>query len=110
MSSQPEPTSRPWHRYLRFSTRGLIVLVLLIGSWLGWIIRSARIQREAVAAIERAGGSVQYRSAETKSRSWWPKPLVDRLGVDYFDHVVGAGTALPGPRRPVGPDRTPAAA
>jgi internalin A len=37
--------------------RGLILLVLVVGVWLGWIIRSARIQREAVAAIQRAGGT-----------------------------------------------------
>jgi hypothetical protein len=45
---------------LRFSVRGLIVLVLLVGGWLGWIVRNARIQREAVAAIERAGRHVAY--------------------------------------------------
>jgi hypothetical protein len=54
------PVSRPWRRYLRFSVRGLIVLVLVIGAGLGWIVRSARMQREAVAAIKNAGGSVSY--------------------------------------------------
>jgi len=34
-----EPISRPWRRFLRFSVRGLIVLVLLVGVWLGWISR-----------------------------------------------------------------------
>ncbi len=47
------PVSRPWQRFLRFSVRGLIVLVLVIGAGLGWIVRSAQVQREAVAAIER---------------------------------------------------------
>ena len=33
--------SLPWRRYLRFSSvRVLIVAVLLIGGWLGWIVRS----------------------------------------------------------------------
>jgi hypothetical protein len=50
--------ARPWQRFLRFSVRGLIVVVLVIGVWLGWLVRSARIQREAVAAIRIAGGNV----------------------------------------------------
>ena len=36
---------------LLFSLRGLAVIVLMVGCWLGWIVRSARIQREAVAMI-----------------------------------------------------------
>ncbi len=50
--------SRPWQRYLRLSVRSLIVVVVLIGATLGWIARSARLQREAVAAILKAGGHV----------------------------------------------------
>jgi hypothetical protein len=65
MISDPldDPVPHPWRRYLRFSARGLIVLVLLIGGGLGWVVRSvrsARIQRGAVAAIVRGGGSVKY--------------------------------------------------
>ena len=57
---EAEPVSFTWRSSLRFSVRGLVVLVLVIGGWLGWIVRSARIQREAVAAIEKAGGRVKY--------------------------------------------------
>jgi hypothetical protein len=58
MPDQPLPsTQRPW---LRLSVRGLIVLVLVTGGWLGWIVHRARVQREAVVAIERAGGMVWY--------------------------------------------------
>ena len=49
------PVARPWRKCLRFSVRGLIVVVLLVGGWFGWEVRSARIQREAVAAITKAG-------------------------------------------------------
>jgi hypothetical protein len=45
---------------LRFSVRGLIVLVLVVGGWLGWTVRSSRIQRDAVAAIRKADRSVSY--------------------------------------------------
>jgi hypothetical protein len=54
------PISRPWRRFVRFSVRGMIVVVLLVGGWLGWIVRCARIQREAVAAITKSGGLVDY--------------------------------------------------
>ncbi len=45
----------------------MIVVVLLVGGWLGWLVRSARIQREAVAAIQQAGGSVYYYDWEWRS-------------------------------------------
>ncbi len=92
-----EPTRRPWWRYLRFSLRGLIVVVLIIGGSLGWVVHRARVQREAVAAIEKAGGTVVYEgdsgrpiylprkpASELRALSW----LVKRVGVDYFDGVV----------------------
>ncbi len=90
-----EPVSRPWRRFLRLSVRGLIVLVLVIGAWLGWLVRSARIQREAVVAIEDAGGAVSYdwdRMSGNVSvgRPWAPEWLVDLIGVDYFGHVTEA--------------------
>jgi len=90
------PVSRPRRRYLRFSVRGLIVVVFVIGAALGWIVRSARMQRDAVAAVERAGGSVGYDLGWTddpalRNRgSWAPAWLVDTLGVDYFVGVVDA--------------------
>ena len=63
-----EPTRGPWWRRARLSVRGLIILVLVIGGGLGWVVRSAQLQREAVAAIQRAGGRVKY-DWEWKSRS-----------------------------------------
>ena len=39
MTDQAKPVSRPWRRFLRFSVRGMIVVVLVIGVWLGWIVR-----------------------------------------------------------------------
>jgi hypothetical protein len=46
-----------------------------------------------VAAIDRAGGSVrydwQYRDGHsvTNAKPWWPRWLLDHLGVDYFYDV-----------------------
>ena len=89
-----DPVSRPWRRFLRFSVRGLIVLVLVIGGGLGWIVRSARIQREAVAAIVNAGGGVLYDWEWSNGKSIpggkprAPRWIVDLIGVDYFGHVT----------------------
>jgi hypothetical protein len=94
MSSHADPAPHPWRRYLRFSVRGLIVVVLVIGGGLGWVIREAHIQRDAVAAIEKAGGWVRYDWEWRNGNSipggqpWAPGRLVDLIGVDYFGHVV----------------------
>ena len=83
--------SRDWRKYLRFNLRGLVVLVFLTGAGLGWAVHSARVQRNAVAAIQGAGGSVLYdwqRDIANPGKRWVPKWLVDRVGVDYFGHVI----------------------
>ncbi len=105
----PEQLSpKTWRRRLRISVRGLIVLVLIIGAGLGWIVNGARIQREAVAAIRRDGGVVLYdwerngqwqwngQSYESDGEPGAPRWLVDRLGVDYFGHVVSVALREPG--------------
>jgi internalin A len=94
MIDQSRPLSRPWRRFLRFSVRGLIVLVLVIGVWLGWVVRLAHNQRDAVAAIERAGGRVSYDWEWSDGiyspggKPWAPRWLTDLIGVDYFGHVT----------------------
>jgi len=88
------PNERRWWSYLRFSLRGLLVLVLIVGGSLGWLTRSAQIQRDAVSSIRRAGGLVTYDWQQKHGKlnqtttTWAPKWLVDGIGIDYFDHVV----------------------
>ena len=53
MSSHADPVPHTWRRFLRFSVRGLLVLVLVIGAGLGWIVRQAHVQRDAVAALAK---------------------------------------------------------
>jgi Leucine Rich repeat len=94
-----EPNRRPWWRFIRFSLRGLIVIVLVIGGSLGWIVHGARVQSEAVAAIEKAGGVVSYEwegeslicpsPSKRGSGHWVPRWIVKLVGIDYFDHVSG---------------------
>jgi hypothetical protein len=88
------PISHPWRRFLRFSVRGLVVFVVVIGAGLGWTVRQAHIQRDAVAAIERDAGRVDYSWEQSDGVTLpegkpWARPwLVDLIGVDYFVHVT----------------------
>jgi internalin A len=87
----------PAKRRKRFglSLRVLMVLVLLLGGGMGWYAYRARVQREAVAAIEAAGGKVYYdwewngdQAAPPTAKPRWPKWLMDRVGPDYLGNVV----------------------
>lgn len=55
-----DPDNKPKRRWKTISLRGLLLLVLLIALWLGWIVQKARQQREAVAAFQKFGGFVHY--------------------------------------------------
>jgi ABC-type polysaccharide/polyol phosphate export permease len=46
--------SQRWYQ-VRLSVRAMIVLVVVVGCWLGWVAHRARIQREAVQAVMQAG-------------------------------------------------------
>ena len=84
---------------MRFSVRGVIVLVLLAGGILGWIVNQAHVQRDAVAAIRRANGNIEYNLNPNRS-PWWLRWLADRLGIDYVSHVVGVDLVGVGPDGP----------
>jgi hypothetical protein len=79
-----------WRNYLRLSLRALIASILIIGCTLGWAVRTARVQQDAVTMIQKRGGFIwydwQYKDADyvqAKSQPPGPKWLVDRIGVDY---------------------------
>src|SRR4051812_23498883 len=81
-------------RLLRLSLRGMILLVLGLGLWLGWQARRVRLQREAVAAVEEYGGFVRYdwefvdgRPA-TDAAPRVPGWLRRAVGDAYFQEVV----------------------
>jgi hypothetical protein len=96
MSNESETKAAPKRvrRFLRFSLRGLLVVVAICSVWLGIAFHRAREQARAVKAIEAAGGYVLY-DYENASRShfvWgksnFPSWLLDALGIDFF-HDVG---------------------
>ncbi len=102
MPADPAPHS--WRRYLRFSLRGLIFLVILVEAGFGWIVRQAHIQRDAVAAIRKAGGHVAYSwewdhgKAIPGGGPWAASWIVESIGVDFFGHVTHVeigGTSRP---------------
>jgi hypothetical protein len=70
-----------------------VLLVAIVG-WCAWILAGARIQHDAVAAIEKAGGSVVYdwelrdTPLVPTPKPPWLKWLVDHLGVDCFSNVI----------------------
>jgi hypothetical protein len=86
--------SHPRRRFLRLSIRSLIVLVLAIGAALGWIVRQAHPQREAVTAIVKAGGMVDYKIYPGAPAFSWTKPaswssrIGEHIGIDFVDHVA----------------------
>jgi hypothetical protein len=92
-------------RRFMFSLRTMMILVLVFGGWLGWFVRSVQVQRDAVAAVKNAGGSVFYdlerRNAGPNpyrrswipdwlggDQEWLPKWMMRGAGLDYFGNVV----------------------
>ena len=116
MSDFPSHRTDRWHRFIpRMSVRTLMISVLVLGGGFGWVAHLARIQREAISAIRKAGGSIiydwQYDGAELRvvkgtnisinEVPGWPRWLVDRLGVDWFGNVrLGRGGERPGQLAP----------
>jgi hypothetical protein len=74
------------------SVRALMMAVLLVGGGFGWMVHRARVQREAVAAIEAVGGDCTYD---------WQEPIW-RPGSDGLLHETYAD----GPPWPAWVERT----
>ncbi len=84
------PRKRPWWRYLRLSVRGLMLVVLAVGGCLGWWLHLARVQRQAVAAIRAAGGSITYEwdVPGDPSTPGWRRWVAEHVDVDLTSNVV----------------------
>ncbi len=82
-----------WRRPLLIGLTGAIALLMTMAVVAAWISRGAQLQRNAVAAIERRGGQVEYNWDWTDGAKLpagnppWPAWLMRILGVDCFRHV-----------------------
>ncbi len=89
-------TKPPGRRFRpRLSLRSLMIVVLVVGSGLGWYVASARRQAETVAVIRNLGGTVwydwEYRDGEFAPDSQacpWPEWMMKRLGPDCLGSVT----------------------
>jgi hypothetical protein len=84
------PRKRPWWRYLRHSVRGLMLVVLAVAGCLGWWLHLARVQRQAVAAIQAAGGSITYEwdVLGDPGTHGWRRWVAEHVNVDLTSNVV----------------------
>lgn len=85
--SPPSPGLR---RRPRLSLRGLMLLVLVVGGGLGYFDLRARAQRDAVAAVERAGGQVRYdlEADDDGKPTPWARWRIALFGIDRVATVV----------------------
>ena len=92
MTDRAKSVSHPWRRFLRFSVRGMIVLVLVVGGWLGWLVRGCGFSARRLRRLRKQGqSSAMIGSGATVRNARWktlaPRWLVDHFGVDYFGRV-----------------------
>ena len=76
----------------RMNLRVLLLVICVLAIWMGAFIRNVKLQREAVAAIHRAGGSVHYDAVYDIGNGlqrtvWAPRWLTDSLGIDFCSSV-----------------------
>jgi len=87
------PTNR--RRWLRFSVRTILVLMVVMAMSLAWKVNRARAQRKAVEALRNAGVDVVYDYEDSASANGQvavppvPAVWVDLFGIDYFADVYG---------------------
>lgn len=99
-SAEPAPT-RPKRRWLQFSLRTMLVLVLLVAVLCGWLrhkVNQSEQERRAVEAILAMGGKVEYEhekggQADPPGPAWLRALLGDYFfaRVDYVRYPRGVG-------------------
>jgi len=83
---------KPRRRFLRFSLRTFLILLTVGCVWLGYLVNSARRQKESVAALRRLGASVVYD---------YRMPGSVRLVVRRGSPGRGLGNWIPNDRSPI---------
>ena len=91
-----DPVAAPPRRRRRWtlSIRGLILLVLVSGSVIGWKANRVHATRRAIAAVREHGGFVVYDyecvdgKLDASRKSWVPLRLREWLGDEFFHDVA----------------------
>jgi hypothetical protein len=82
--NEPTKTDRPRRRrWFSFRLLSLLIVVTLIGSWLGYHVSRVKQHEAAIGAIQALGGS--YTAEISKSTPNW---LLSLLGEKYFKSVT----------------------
>src|SRR5689334_3901312 len=87
--------SNPRRRWLRFSLRSFMLLVLVVAVSLGWMIHKAREQMIAVAALKEMGCEFAFDNAER-----WPtvlesfRKLLSKNGSRTVIRLYGANSTI----------------
>jgi internalin A len=95
VTEQSIVTEKSKRRWYQFSLRSLLVFVVLVSiamSWLGVRLARARKQREAVEAIEKAGGNVEYEDFADSLVPQWARAV---FGKDFFFDVIAVWVGEP---------------
>lgn len=80
---------KPTRRWFQYSLRSLLVILTALAVWLGVVVNRAREQREAVGAIEAAGGAVYFDwEFEPDRKPHGPVWLRKIIGDDYFQRAT----------------------
>ena len=99
-ANSPAPPRRRW---FRLSLRGMMLLILLIGGGIIWPILTIRTERQAINAIQAAGGQVRFdyldqldisglRHRTEPAAPRWVRRL---LGDELFQNVKGVTLRKP---------------
>ncbi len=90
-----EVTKKPKRRWLRFSLRSFLIVVIFLSAWIGWNMYRVERQRDAVRWV-RMNGGVAYYDYQIDSEGYFlhddqppvPNWLLNILDVNYFSSVV----------------------
>lgn len=113
-TAPPAARRRGWG--LRFSLRGLLIVITLLCVSLAWRLHRAKQQREAVLAIRAASGWVYYDyqhydpttcKFDDKAVPWEPQWLQAHLGVDFFHDVEAVNMSFHGQGSPRRDEKAP---
>lgn len=88
-----DPPPKPTRRWFQFRLRTLLILTAAIAIVMTWWSLRVRPQREAVEALRKIGGQIEYDArlpftGRMKAPPKWPRGLLDAVGVDCFASVI----------------------